>query len=167
MMAATRTTGSGQGADKRRRSAARLACVQALYEMEVSGAATDPVLEAFMSERWSVPEAGFVNQAPDPAFLTSLVRGVSAGRADLDALISPLLPEHRDLDRMEILLRVMLRAGAYELAFRPDIPAKVAINEYVDVAHAFYAGKEPGLVNAVLDRLARQVRGEDVGSGEH
>lgn len=67
---------------------------------------------------------------------------------------------------MEILLRVVLRAGAYELAFRPDIPAKVAINEYVDVAHAFYAGKEPGLVNAVLDRLARQVRGEDTGSGE-
>ena len=63
------------------------------------------------------------------------------------------------LPRLEILLRVILRAGAYELCCQPDVPAKVVINEYVEIAHAFFAGKEPGLVNAVLDRLASRLRG--------
>jgi N utilization substance protein B len=69
------------------------------------------------------------------------------------------------LTRLETVLRAILRAGAYELTARPDVPARVAISEYLDVAHAFYAGKEPGLVNGVLDRLAHDLRPGDLGEG--
>ncbi|MCW5698422.1 MAG: transcription antitermination factor NusB [Rhodospirillales bacterium] len=150
--------------DRRQRSAARLACVQALYEMDVADAPSDPVLEAFISKRWSVLDDGSEMPEADATFLSELVRGVNAARDRLDAVIAPILPSGRDVAQLEVLLRAILRAGAYELSDRPDVPTKVAINEYVDVAHAFYAGKEPAMVNAVLDRLARHFRGKDTNS---
>jgi transcription antitermination protein NusB len=150
-------SGSGrEGFHRLRRSAARLACVQALYEIDVSGAPSDPVLREFLTDRWKSAGNGAAAE-PDGAFLAELVRGVSTQSPRLDREINAALDEW-SLERLEVLLRAILRAGAFELAERPDIPSRVVINEYVDVAHAFFAGKETALVNAVLDRLARTLR---------
>jgi len=144
--------------NRRRRSATRLAAVQALYEMEVSGAPVERVLGEFIGKRWTDADGGSDLLAPDGDLLDQLVRGVSDRRSELDAMISSALTGAWSMDRLEILLRAILRAGVYELAALSEVPPKAAINEYVDVAHAFFPGKEPALVNAVLDRLARTLR---------
>lgn len=140
-----------------RRSAARLACVQALYEIDVAGSPSDPVLREFIAERWKNAIEGTDLPEPDSAFLSELVHGVAMEMPRLDQAIGQALAG-RTLDRLEVLLRAILRAGAYELAERPEIPAKVVINEYMNVAHAFFAGRETALVNAVLDRLVATLR---------
>ena len=89
-----------------------------------------------------------------------------ARRAELDGYIAAALTPDWPLERLEIILRSILRAGAYELLARPEVPAKVAISEYLDIAHAFFAGKEPGLINGVLDRLARTYRSEGLRGDE-
>lgn len=161
-----------------RRRAARLGAVQALYEIEISGAAPDPVLTDFLARRWTMnaaadgpaaaaPAEGDALADPDVPFLSELVRGVSASAPSLDGRIGPCLEGDWTVERLEVLLRAILRAGAYELANRIDVPAETVISEYVDVAHAFFAGREPALVNAVLDRLARALRpGELDGKAE-
>ena len=151
--------GPASHAYRLRRSAARLACVQALYEIDLSGASSDPVLREFMTERWKNADNGSSLAEPDVAFLADLVNGVCTQSPRLDREINAVLDEW-SLERLEILLRAILRAGAFELAERPDIPIRVVINEYVDVTHAFFAGKEAALVNAVLDRLSRILRAE-------
>lgn len=148
---------SPRGAFHLRRSAARLACVQALYEIDVSGASSDPVLREFLTDRWKNVGTDSAAAEPDGAFLADLVHGVCTASPRLDREINDALDEW-SLERLEILLRAILRAGAFELAERPDIPSRVVINEYVDVTHAFFAGKETALVNAVLDRLSRTLR---------
>lgn len=152
--------GRTQSSFQLRRSAARLACVQALYEIDVTGSSSDPVLREFIAERWKAPAEGADLPEPDAAFLSELVRGVCMEMPRLDQAIEQALAG-RTLDRLEVLLRAVLRAGAYELADRPEIPEKVVINEYMDVAHAFFAGRETGLVNAVLDRLIGILRGSE------
>lgn len=154
--AAGRRRGTGQ-----RRSAARLAAVQALYEMDMVGAPADAVLAEFMAKRWRTSAGEDRGQAmaePDDALLSDLVNGVSSRAAELDGVIAPVLSSGLTLDRLETLLRVVLRAGAYELKTKPEVPAAVVINEYVEVANAFFDGKEAALVNGVLDRLARELR---------
>lgn len=151
-------TDADQQSNDRRRSATRLAAVQALYEIEVSGAAVDPVLGEFIGKRWADAVGGSDLLAPDEDQLGRLVRGVFGRRAELDAVIESALTGVWTMGRLEILLRAILRAGVYELTALKEVPSKAAINEYVDVAHAFYPGKEPALVNAVLDRLARTLR---------
>ena len=83
-------------------------------------------------------------------------------RERLDETISAALSEEWPLARLETMLRLILEAGAYELVHRPDIPPRVTMSEYVAIAYAFFAGKEPGLANGVLDRLARTLRGDDL-----
>ncbi len=159
-----------------KRSAARLAAAQALYEMEITGVSADGVLAEFLARRWPLTEQGDVDApgaatgaekaeplvAPDLAFLGELVRGVAARKAELDkAIAGALAIEGTPLDRMEAILRAILRAGAFELAARADVPAATVINEYIEIAHAFFDGREPALVNGVLDRLARTLRGGD------
>ncbi|MEE8123674.1 MAG: transcription antitermination factor NusB [Alphaproteobacteria bacterium] len=141
-----------------RRSAARLAAVQALYQIELSGAAPDSVIAQFTEpgSRGGLAEARLIE--PDPAFFADLVRGVAAGRAELDRLIAASLTADWELDRLEIILRLILEAGVYEIKERPDVPPRVAITEYVDMAHAFFDGATPGFVNGILDRLARSFR---------
>lgn len=151
----------------RRRSAARLACVQGLYEMDVSGAPSDPVLQAFIAQRWSRMDGEAKLQEPDAVMLGRLVRGVAERTAELDARISEALSSDRSVDRLDVLVRAVLRAGAYELVASPEVPANVVINEYVDVAHAFFDGSEPALVNGVLDRLARTCRPADNAESAH
>ncbi len=162
MNAGAKTAGGGKGKASagRRRSAARLAAVQALYEMDMAGAAADPILGAFLENRWRAngkdDAAALVE--PDGELLADLVRGVAARRADLDGMIGPALSAKWTVERLEVVLRAILRAGTYELLARSDIPPRVVINEYLEVAHAFFAGTETGLVNGVLDRLARTLR---------
>lgn len=100
---------------------------------------------------------------PDEALFAALVRGALERRADLDVMIDGSLGGGWTPERLEAVLRAILRAGAFEISGRPDIPPKVSISEYVDVARAFYSGPEPGLVNAVLDRIARVVRTGEIG----
>ncbi len=95
---------------------------------------------------------------PDRDLFASLVRGVSVHRRDLDDMIAAVLVEDWTVERLETLLACILRAGAHELADRPDTPARVVISEYVDLADAFYGDKETGLINGVLDRLGRELR---------
>jgi len=144
-----------------RRGAARLAAVQALYEMDMVGAPADAVLAEFMAKRWRFSagdDRGQTLTEPDDAWLADLVNGVSSRAAELDGAIAPALTSGMTLDRLETLLKVVLRAGAYELKTKPEVPAAVVIDEYVEVANAFFAGKEAALVNGVLDRLARELR---------
>lgn len=157
------TANGSASAGHRRRSAARLIGVQALYEIDVTGTAADPVLLEFVANRWRNTLEGTELTEPDMAFFADLVQGVCANLPQLDKWAQNALTD-LSLDRLEVLLRVILRAGTFELAFRPDIPAKVVVNEYVDVGHAFLGAKETALVNAVLDSVARTVRRDHPGS---
>lgn len=143
------------------RRAARLAAVQGLYEIEVSAAEVDAVLENYLHHRW--PRSGAARELPPPdlELLTRLLRGTFEAAADLDREINRVLAGRRGGDRIETLLRAILRVGAFELREMTDVPTRVVLNEYINLAHAFFAGGEPALVNAVLDRLALGFRGPE------
>ncbi|HUJ97603.1 MAG TPA: transcription antitermination factor NusB [Stellaceae bacterium] len=151
------------GAATRRRSVARLAAVQALYQIDLSGAPPETVIAEFLKHRLGREIDGEQYGEADPALFADIVRGTIERRADLDTAISAVLTPDWPLERLETVLRAVLRAGAFELVARPDVPAPVAISEYLDIAHAFFSGKEPGLVNGVLDKLAHRLRPDDVG----
>ena len=140
------------------RSTARLAAVQALYQLEISGGDPEQVIAEFTGHRLDEVVDGVTLVKPDRALFADLVRSVAHNRRDLDDMIAAVLVEDWTIERLETLLACILRAGAHELADRPDTPARVVISEYVDLADAFYAEKETGLVNGVLDRLARELR---------
>lgn len=146
----------------RKRTAARLAAVQALYQIDVTGGSPANVVMEFVRHRLGRDSEGEGENfgAADEGLFAELVEGASARRGELDRLITAALTPDWPLERLEIILRAILRAGAYELLARPEVPVRVAISEYLDVAHAFFAGKEPGFVNGVLDRLARTLRPE-------
>ena len=137
------------------RSAARLAAIQALYALEVSGGAVDRCSPTSSSGAGPRPASWSDAASRTSRSCGALVEGVVADRAEIDVAIEAALTGGWTLARLEILLQAILRAGAYELSAQPDVPAKVVINEYLEIAHAFFAGKEPSLVNAVLDRLAQ------------
>ncbi len=141
-----------------RRSAARLAVVQALYQMEVSGkglAETRAEFECF----WIGGEIeGTQYKDAEIAFFRDVLGGVLAEQRSIDRAIDKTLAKGWPLARVDAVMRAILRSGAYELKKRDDIPARVAIKEYVDVAGAFFAHEEAGMINAVLDALARQLR---------
>lgn len=145
------------------RTGARLAVVQALYEMDVSGKGVLDALAEFEAFWIGQEVDGIAHPPAEPAFFRDLLRGTVEEQRAIDPKLDQALAQGWPLRRIEIVLRAILRAGAYELMFRPDVPAAAAISEYVDVAHSFYPGDEPGLVNAVLDRLAREVRPGEVG----
>ena len=152
-----------------RRSAARLAAVQALYEMDMVDADADAVLEEFLAKRWrpgaheGIPDSDTTEAdldliEPDREWLRDIVHGVAANREKLDGQIGDALSGEWTTDRLETLIRVILRSAVFELNSKPNVPANVVIDEYLDVAHAFFEGPESGLVNGVLDRLARELR---------
>jgi len=149
----------------RRRTAARLAAVQALYQIEIADAPVEAVIREFVNFRLGHEGDDERLGDADPAFFTALVRGVAARAAAIDPLIRAALTPDWPLERLEAVLRAIVRAGAYELADCADVPAAVVISEYLDIGHAFFAGKEPGLVNGVLDRLARELRPDEAAGG--
>ncbi|HEY5207944.1 MAG TPA: transcription antitermination factor NusB [Stellaceae bacterium] len=143
-----------------KRSRARLAAVQALYQIDLNDAPIETVI-AELRERGQ-DEEGF-GPADDTLF-TDIVRGTIANRDDLDGMLNEALAPDWVVPRLEAVLRAVLRGGAYELQARLEIPARVVLNEYVDIAHAFFAGKEPRLVNGVLDRVAHRLRPDELGA---
>jgi N utilization substance protein B len=154
--------GAAPAGGGRRRSAARLAATQALYQIALTGAAVDSVVTEFLAYRTGREgEASSLAEA-DQEFFADIVRGAASRRDELDRMIAPALAEGWTLERLETILRAILWAGAYELVARPDVPLQVVINEYVDMTHAFFAGREPAFVNGVLDRLARELRPGEV-----
>lgn len=140
------------------RSAARLGAVQALYQIELADSEPAAIAQEFIDHRLGQTYEGVDYAAADAAFFRDLVTGTADNRAALDERIAGALAADWPFDRLESVMRAILRAGAYELAFRPDVPTKAIINEYVNVAHAFFGGAEPGFINGVLDRLAREIR---------
>ena len=147
----------------RRRSVARLAAVQALYQLELNpGLGAPAVIGEFVRHRLGREIDGESYGDADEALFAGIVGGVVADRERLDETISAALSEEWPLARLETLLRLIVEAGAYELVHRPDIPPRVTLSEYVSIAHAFFDGKEPGLANGVLNRLARTLRGADL-----
>src|SRR5918992_1153619 len=144
------------------RSAARLAAVQALYQMDVSGKGVIDALAEFEAFWLGREVEGVSFKQAENAFFRDILAGVVREQRPIDGKIDAALAAGWPLKRIEAVLRAILRAGAYELLYRKDIPARVAISEYVEVAHGFYAEDEPGLVNAVLDAVARDVRGNEL-----
>ena len=140
------------------RSAARLAAVQALYQMDVSGTGVTDALAEFEAHWLGREVEGIKFQPSDTAFFRNILEGVVKDQRAIEVKIDAALAEGWPLARIEAVLRAILRAGGFELMFRKDVPARVVISEYVDVTHGFYDQDEPGLVNAVLDTLARDVR---------
>ncbi len=141
-----------------RRGAARLAAVQALYQMDIAGTGLGDILAQFEGHWLGGEVEGSQYLPAEAAFFRDIVGGVIAEQRKLDPLIDAALAQGWPLKRIEALLRAVLRAGAYELDRRRDIPARVVVSEYVDVANAFMDQDETGMVNAVLDALARQLR---------
>jgi len=147
-----------------RRGAARLAAVQALYQMDIAATPLNDILAEFESH-WIGREVEGSQYLPaEAAFFRSVVRGVLDDQRALDPLIDKALAAGWPLKRVEAILRAVLRAGAYELEHERDIPVRVVVSEYVDVANAFVDREEVGMVNAVLDHLARALRGGEIGS---
>lgn len=140
------------------RSVARLAAVQALYQMEVSSVGAEAVIREFSEHRFDRDVDGVTLAGADEAFFADLVRGVVDNQREVDVAIARHLAQNWRLERIDATVRAMLRAGVYELAHRPDVPTEVVIDEYVELAKSFFEGPEPGFVNGALDAVARDVR---------
>jgi transcription antitermination protein NusB len=158
----------------RPRTRSRMAAVQALYQMDLAGTDVTAVIEDFIQTRFvaAIPEEGGHTDADtqdvqdtligsDAQFFAELLRGVVRRQRDIDPLVDDQLVEGWRLARVDSIMRAILRSGTFELMERSDVPGRVIINEYVDVAKAFFNDDEPKVVNGVLDRLARRLRPEE------
>src|SRR6185312_14572489 len=137
-----------------KRGAARLAAVQALYQMDLAATGINEIFAEFESHWLGGEVEGAQYMPAEAAYFRDIVGGVVREQSRLDPMIDAALARGWPLKRIETVLRAVLRAGAYELAHRSDIPARVVVTEYVDVAGAFVDADETGMVNAVLDQLA-------------
>lgn len=145
-----------------RRAAARLAAVQALYQMDVAKKGINEILAEFESHWIGREVEGEQYNPAELAFFRNILEGVLAEQGEVDVLVDRALQQGWPLRRVEAVLRAILRAGAYELLVRKDVPARVAIVEYTDIAGAFFEGDEVGMVNGVLDSLARRLRPDEL-----
>lgn len=148
-----------------KRGAARLAAVQALYQMDLAGTGFNEIVAEFESHWLGGEVEGAQYMPAEAAYFRDIVGGVLREQRSLDPMIDAVLNRGWPLKRIETVLRAVLRAGAYELAHRPDVPARVVTTEYVDIAAAFVDDEETGMVNAVLDQLARQMRAAEFSGG--
>ena len=153
-----RAASRNEGRRANRRGAARLAAVQALYQMDVGGTSLPAVVAEFEAFRLAGAVEGEALRPADAGFFGALVSGVVDKQRQIDPVIHEALPEGWPLKRLDVTLRAILRCGVFELRQRHDIPARVVISEYVDIARAFFETDEPGLVNAVLDNVAHACR---------
>ncbi len=153
---------NAKGARKaNKRGAARLAAVQALYQMDLAGTGLNEILAEFESH-WIAQELEGDQYLPaEAAFFREIVSGVLREQRALDPLIDDALSKGWPLKRIETILRAVMRAGAYELAHRKDVPGRVVVSEYADIDGAFVEADEIGMVTAVLDQLGRHFRGAD------
>jgi N utilization substance protein B len=150
-----------EGRRANRRGAARLAAVQALYQMDLAATPLNDALAQFETH-WIGREVEGDEYLPaEAAHFRDIVRGVVDDQRRLDPMIDEALSKGWPLKRIETVIRAILRAGVYELDRKRDVPARVVVTEYVDVAHAFVDKDETGMVNAVLDQLARNFRKDE------
>jgi N utilization substance protein B len=140
------------------RSAARLAAVQALYQQEMEGTPTARLLHEFHNHRLGATIEGDTYAAAEISFFDDLVEGALARRDEIDQLITKRLAQGWSLERLDKPMKAILRVGAYELIARKDVPVPTVINEYLDVADAFYDQREKGFVNGLLDAIAKAAR---------
>lgn len=150
------------------RSAARMASVQALYQMDVAGTDISEVINEFVTLRFVAEDAEAEQEVAgaDPVFFAEILRGVVRRQRDIDPMIDQALASGWRLVRVDSILRAILRAGVFELMERPDVPGRVVINEYINVAHAYFDQEEPRVVNGILDRLARKLRPTEFEAGK-
>jgi N utilization substance protein B len=142
--------------DFKPRSKARLAALQALYQLEIAGGTAGEVVDEFVEHR-------FGNDDHDQGFFRAVVNGVLTHQVEIDRSVARSLAEGWTLARIDSILRALLRAATYELVAQRDVPAKVVIDEYVELARDFFEGDEPKFVNAVLDKLAHRKRAAEFG----
>lgn len=146
-----------------KRGVARLAAVQALYQMDVAGSGVLEITAEYEQFRLGKEVDGAQYREADPQWFCAILSGVVENQKIVDPVIRQALTDDWPLSRLDSTLRAILRAGVYELMKREDVPVPVVVSEYVDIAKAFYEEEEPKLVNAVLDRVARRLRGEGRG----
>ena len=169
-------TARAQKPRNRSRTASRVAAVQALFQSEQNNDNPETVIDQFVRHRLGeLPgsemqggggyEEGRVPDAEVPLF-SRIVRTVVQQQDALDRMVAEALPEGWPMARLDPVLRAVLRAGAAELWLSDGPPARVVINEYLDIAHGFFAGDEPRMVNGLLDRLAHLLRPQDFGNGD-
>ena len=150
---------AGEGAPAR--SAARLAAVQALYQMEAAGQGVDATIREFETHRLDGDIEGAQLHAADRSFFADILRGAVDQQQTLDAMMTKHLAAGWKLSRIDATARAILRAGLYELHARVDVPVKTVIDEYVEVAAAFFEGDEPKFINGILDAAARDARADE------
>ena len=143
---------------RRARTVARLAAVQALYQMELAGEGVETVISEFSNHRFDADIEGEPLAEADEDWFAGIVRGVIANQRDIDAAIKARLASNWRLERLDATLRALLRSGAWELAHKPDVPREIVLDEYVELAKAFFDEAEAKFVNAALDGVARDVR---------
>ncbi len=140
------------------RSVARLAAVQALYQMDATGVGVETVVREFRDHRFGADLEGEALAQADEPFFGDLARGVVKGQKDIDIAISQRLAAGWKLGRLDATVRAILRCAAFELRYRPEIPREVVINEYLEITKSFFDGAEAGFVNGLLDSISRDDR---------
>jgi N utilization substance protein B len=148
------------------RSSARLACVQALYQIEMSGQPVETVIAEFADHRMGREIDGEQYAEPDRRHFERTVRAAASQAEALDTMVAESLSQRWSLNRIGTVMRALMRAATCELATCPDVPARVVINEYVELARAFFSGDEPAFVNGALDSIARRVRQDEMAHGK-
>lgn len=143
---------------RRARTVARLAAVQALYQMELAGEGVETVITEFSNHRFDADIEGEALAEADEAWFADIVRGVIAGQKDIDASVKARLASNWRLERLDATLRALLRCGAWELTHKTEVPKEIVIDEYVELAKAFFDEGDAKFVNAALDGVARDVR---------
>lgn len=153
---------SGKASQSERRRGARLAAVQALYQMDVAGKGLVEALAEFETFWIGKEVEGIELPQAEEALFRDILGGVVREQVPIDRAVDEALAQGWPLKRIELVLRAILRAGGYEMMFRKDVPVRVVINEYVEVAHLFYSEEEPRLVNGVLDAIGRKLRAAEM-----
>jgi|SRR5690625_2547139 len=148
----------------RRRRVARLAAVQALYQAEISSVSPDRIAVEFLQHRLTEDLDGLTLGEIDQDLFIRILRGAHARRQELDDMLTAVIAEDWKVDRLDTMLRHILRAGTWELGYHLQVPARVVVAEYVALAHDFFAAREAGMANGMLNSLARQLRPEEFSS---
>ncbi|WP_420469822.1 MULTISPECIES: transcription antitermination factor NusB [unclassified Brevundimonas] len=144
---------------RRARTVARLAAVQALYQMELAGEGVDTVITEFSNHRFDADIEGQPLAEADEGYFADIVRGVVGQQREIDEAVKARLASNWRMERLDSTLRALLRAGVWELTASRDVPKEIIIDEYVELAKAFFDDSEAKFVNAALDGVARDVRG--------
>jgi N utilization substance protein B len=147
------------------RRAARLGAVQALYQMDMNDVSSEAVIEEFVTHRLGQSLEGVDYAEADEGHFAEIIRGVVESQVKIDRQIENSLADGWTMSRIDSILRAILRCAGFELLCAPHIPAAVVINEYLDVAHAFFENDEPKFVNGMLDRMARELRADEMALG--